>query len=82
MVVFWSQEKFEKADKSNYSKLDIGTYYSSVGKSNQEIAAISRSKHQSQGFGSTGTRGEDIEYLEFLKGTNLKTSIIFLKELI
>lgn len=69
---FGSQEKFEKADKSNYSKLDIGTYYSSIGKSNQEIAAISRSKHQSQGFGSTGTRGEDIEYLEFLKGTKSK----------
>ena len=69
---FGSQEKFEKADKSSYSKLDIGTYYSAVGKSNQEIAALSRSKHQSQGFGSTGTRGEDIEYLEFIKGEKSK----------
>ena len=65
---YGSKEKFDSADKSNLSKLQIGTYYQSLGKSNQEIAALSRSRHQSQGFGSTGTRGEDEEYLEFLKG--------------
>ena len=65
---YGSREKFEAADKSTQSKLQIGTYYQSLGKSNQEIAALSRSRHQSQGFGSTGTRGEEDEYLEFLKG--------------
>lgn len=65
---YGSKEKFDAADKSNLSKLQIGTYYQSLGKSNQEIAALSRSRHQSQGFGSTGTRGEEEEYLEFLKG--------------
>ena len=65
---YGSKEKFEAADKSNLVDLNIGTYYQSLGKSNQEIAALSRSRHQSQGFGSTGTRGEDKEYLEFLKG--------------
>ena len=65
---YGSKEKFEKADKTNLIKLEIGTYYQSVGKSNQEIAALSRSRHQSQGFGSTGTRGEENEYLELLKG--------------
>ena len=65
---YGSKEKFEAADKTNLSQLKIGTYYQSVGKSNQEIAALSRSRHQSQGFGSTGTRGEEDEYLEFLKG--------------
>ena len=65
---YGSKEKFEAADKSNLSKLQIGTYYQSLGKSNQEIAALSRSRHQSQGFGTTGTRGEDFEYLELLKG--------------
>ena len=65
---YGSKEKFVAADKTNLSKLQIGTYYQSVGKSNQEIAALSRSRHQSQGFGSTGTRGEENEYLEFLKG--------------
>jgi LmbE family N-acetylglucosaminyl deacetylase len=65
---YGSKEKFDTADKTNLSKLQIGTYYQSIGKSNQEIAALSRSRHQSQGFGSTGTRGEEDEYLEFLKG--------------
>ena len=65
---YGSKEKFDAGDKSNLSKLQIGTYYQSLGKSNQEIAALSRSRHQSQGFGSTGTRGQDEEYLEFLKG--------------
>jgi LmbE family N-acetylglucosaminyl deacetylase len=65
---YGSREKFDAADKTNLSKLQIGTYYQSLGKSNQEIAALSRSRHQSQGFGSTGTRGEEDEYLEFLKG--------------
>ena len=65
---YGSKEKFEKADKSNLAQLQTGVYYSAVGKSNQEIAALSRSRHQSQGFGSTGTRGEETEYLEFLKG--------------
>ena len=74
---YGSKEKFEKADKSNLAQLQTGVYYSAVGKSNQEIAALSRSRHQSQGFGSTGTRGEETEYLEFLKGTSLqdKTNI-------
>lgn len=65
---YGSKEKFEAADKSKLTKLSIGSYYASLGKSNQEIAALSRSRHQSQGFGSTGSRGEEDEYLEFLKG--------------
>jgi len=68
---YGSKEKFEAADKSNLSTLQIGVYYPSIGKSNQEIAALSRSCHQSQGFGSTGSRGEEMEYLEFLKGSAL-----------
>lgn len=74
---YGSKEKFEAADKSNLSKLQTGVYYEQFGKSNQEIAALSRSCHQSQGFGSTGTRGEEDEYLEFLKGDNFqnKTNI-------
>ncbi|WP_264509599.1 PIG-L family deacetylase [Flavobacterium sp. N1719] len=66
---YGSKEKFEKADKSKQAQLQIGVYYPFAGKSNQEIAALSRSCHQSQGFGNTGTRGEEDEYLEFLKGT-------------
>jgi LmbE family N-acetylglucosaminyl deacetylase len=65
---YGSKEKFEAADKTNLINLKTGVYYKGIGKSNQEIAALSRSRHQSQGFGSTGTRGEEDEYLEFLKG--------------
>ena len=74
---YGSQEKFNAADKTNLMSLQTGVYYASIGKSNQEIAALSRSRHQSQGFGSTGTRGEETEYLEFINGKPLqdKTSI-------
>lgn len=65
---YGSREKFEKADKSNLINFKTGVYYNNIGKSNQEIAALSRSRHQSQGFGSTGTRGSEEEYLELLKG--------------
>jgi hypothetical protein len=51
-----------------------------IGKSNQEIAALSRSSHQSQGFGSSGSRGEDSEYLE-LNGDKLNNTSNILKEL-
>ena len=67
---YGSQEKFDAANKSNFAKLETGVYYTGLGKSNQEIAALSRSRHQSQGFGSTGVRGEETEYLEVIKGEN------------
>ena len=65
---YGSQEKFEKADKSMLLGFDVGVYYPLLGKSNTEISAESRSKHKCQGFGSTGTRGSQMEYLELLKG--------------
>jgi LmbE family N-acetylglucosaminyl deacetylase len=65
---YGSQEKFDAANKSKFTKLETGVYYSGIGKSNQEIAALSRSRHQSQGFGSTGVRGNETEYLELING--------------
>jgi len=65
---YGSRENFEKADKSNLVVVETGSYYPYLGLSNGEIAALSRSMHKSQGFGNTGTRGSQIEYLEFLKG--------------
>jgi len=49
--------------------IDIGKYNAVLGTSYNELAARSRSQHKSQGFGSTGTRGEQIEYFEHLVGT-------------
>ncbi|MBR9845333.1 MAG: PIG-L family deacetylase [Algicola sp.] len=65
---YGSQENFEKADKTNLLEIDTGVYFPSSGLSNPEIAALSRSQHKSQGFGSTGSRGTQIEYIELIKG--------------
>jgi LmbE family N-acetylglucosaminyl deacetylase len=65
---FGSRENFEKADKSNLVSMDLGVYYPLKGMSNPEIAAESRSMHRCQGFGSAGSRGSELEYLELLKG--------------
>jgi LmbE family N-acetylglucosaminyl deacetylase len=65
---YGSRENFAKADKSKMISVDIGVYYPLLGQSNTEIAAASRSMHKSQGFGSTGTRGSQSEYLELING--------------
>ncbi|WP_034058632.1 PIG-L family deacetylase [Lacinutrix jangbogonensis] len=65
---YGSKEKFESADKTNLLNFDVGVFYPSSGLSNTEIAALSRSQHKSQGFGNTGTRGEQTEYIELIKG--------------
>jgi LmbE family N-acetylglucosaminyl deacetylase len=74
---YGSQEKFEEADKSNLVTVETGSYYPASGLSNGEIASLSRSMHKSQGFGSTGSRGSETEYLEFLKGDFPKNNDLF-----
>ena len=75
---YGSQEKFNAADKRKLTTIETGVYYPNLGKSNQEIAALSRSSHQSQGFGSTGSRGQESEYLELINGEKINnTSDIF-----
>ncbi|NND63796.1 MAG: LmbE family protein, partial [Flavobacteriaceae bacterium] len=65
---YGSRENFAKADKTNLVEVETGNYYPTLGLSNGEIASLSRSMHKSQGFGSTGSRGSQTEYLEYLKG--------------
>lgn len=69
---FWwfygSEEAFAKADKTGWSMVDAGVFYPIKGESNTEIAAKSRSQHKSQGFGSEGSRGEQLDYLSPIKG--------------
>lgn len=65
---YGSQENYDKVDKSHLFPLQIGTYLPNLGLSTTEIASLSRSAHKSQGFGSTGIRGEDMDYLELIKG--------------
>ncbi len=65
---YGSQEKFDKADKSNLLSLEIGIFNPLTGISNSEIAASSRSSHKSQGFGSAPTLGSRTEYIEIIGG--------------
>ena len=74
---YGSQEKFENADKSNMLTIDAGVYNPLIGISNSEIASDSRSQHKSQGFGNTPSRGEQLEYIELIKGEQLKGNSVF-----
>lgn len=65
---YGSMEAFEKADKSLFVSQNTGVYYPYLGEGNSEIGARARSMHKCQGFGSTGSRGDAIEYLELVKG--------------
>ncbi|MGM0636249.1 MAG: PIG-L family deacetylase [Bacteroidota bacterium] len=65
---YGSKDEFKNANHDDFLKVDIGNFYPLFGQSNNEIAALSRSEHKSQGFGSMGSRGEEIEYLELIKG--------------
>lgn len=68
---FWygSQEKFEAAMKDEkIFKFDAGIYLPIRGKSNDEIAAESRSMHKCQGMGMMSSRGSNMEYMQYLKG--------------
>ena len=71
---YGSQEAFDKLDKSNMLKLDVGVYYPSKGLSNNEIAALASSQHLCQGFGRLSQRGSQDEYIEFLKGDPLNNN--------
>jgi LmbE family N-acetylglucosaminyl deacetylase len=58
----------DNSDTSRYFSEDLGKYNRILGKSYQEISALSRSMHKSQGFGSTGSRGSLVEYFELTAG--------------
>jgi LmbE family N-acetylglucosaminyl deacetylase len=55
--------------------LDIGGYNDLLGTSYNELAALSRSMHKTQGFGSTGKRGEFLEFFEYLKGDTARNEL-------
>ncbi|MFN0174629.1 MAG: PIG-L family deacetylase [Saprospiraceae bacterium] len=74
---YGGQEAFAKIDKSALWPIDIGIYLPLKGKSNNEVAAESRSMHRCQGFGSLTSRGESIDYLDFVKGDRPATQDIF-----
>ncbi len=63
---FYGSEKNFKTD--GLLTVDVGAYNPLLGESYTEIAAESRSMHKSQGFGSSGTRGSSLEYLQHTNG--------------
>ena len=74
---FGSKEKFNAADKSNMFELDLGVFLPLKGKSNNEISAEARSMHRCQGFGEITKRGENLEYLDFVKGEKPTSKDLF-----
>lgn len=67
--LYWNTYNFggsftsEHSNEQGYFEMDLGAYNELLGLSYDEISALSRSNHKSQGFGSTGRRGELKEYL-------------------
>ncbi len=60
------------ADTTGMTQINMGEYNPLLGSSYGEIAARSRSMHKSQGFGSSGSRGDQMEFLEQWGGTKTK----------
>ncbi len=73
----WFTKNIDSVSHVNDSiiAVEMGVYEPLLGQSVTEIAAASRSKHQSQGFGSTGARGSDIEYFRHIKGAMAQRSL-------
>ncbi|RPI74241.1 MAG: PIG-L family deacetylase [Ignavibacteriales bacterium] len=69
----WFQSQNENED--SLIKIDIGEYNPLLGKSYAEISAESRTMHKSQGFGSSGRRGEIINHFKILDGDSVKNNL-------
>jgi len=74
----WWDKSIENQAKDNedFIVFDIGTFNTELGQWHNEIASLSRSKHKSQGFGTTSARGSQQEYLKYVKGEK-RTSGLF-----
>ncbi|MFT5802095.1 MAG: LmbE family N-acetylglucosaminyl deacetylase, partial [Nonlabens sp.] len=68
---YGGEENFAKIDKSGFTGMDVGVHYYGKGKSNNQMAATSRSQHRCQGMGTTPKLGKNMEYLEQLEGLPL-----------
>ncbi len=64
----WFFRRNEDFDKSQYITENAGGFSPLLGISYTEMAALSRSRHKSQAFGTAGSRGDEIEYFEYWDG--------------
>lgn len=76
--IFWNTFVFGNVNTTSDDqlKIEVGGYNPVLGKSYGEIAALSRSQHKSQGFGSGGGRGSQLEYFNFVQGEPAKTELM------
>ncbi|OQY94452.1 MAG: PIG-L family deacetylase [Sphingobacteriales bacterium UTBCD1] len=76
--ILWNTFNFGSTNTTNSDQFhfDVGGYNPLLGKSYGEIAAISRSNHKTQGFGSAGSRGEAMEYFRTTGGTRPEKDIM------
>ena len=58
-----------KDDLSKFISVDLGSFNKLLGQSYSEISALSRTLHKSQGFGSSGRRGETLNYFSYVLGS-------------
>ncbi len=78
--IFWNSwvPYWEKATPEQLAKLlniDTGTFNHLLGQSYQEVAALSRSMHKTQGFGAVPRRGQQLDYYDLLAGEPAKTDL-------
>lgn len=66
----------QKEILSKYISVDLGKFNRLLGKSYSEISALSRTFHKSQGFGSSGRRGETLNYFSHIFGSKADKDII------
>ena len=68
--LLWNTFNFggNNTTREDQFKIDCGVYNPVLGKSYGEMAAESRSRHKSQGFGVPAQRGKSIEYFTTIKG--------------
>jgi len=73
----WFGEEWINEHLDELYTIDIGEYDPVLGKSYSEIAAIARSQHRCQAFGTAPTYGEQFEYLLHVKGDSSSTNNVF-----
>ena len=69
--LLWNTFNFGSTNttREDQFKIDCGGYNALLGKNYGELAAESRSRHRSQGFGVPAQRGSSIEYFSTIKGS-------------
>jgi LmbE family N-acetylglucosaminyl deacetylase len=75
--ILWNTYNFggNNTTASDQLRIDVGGYNPFLGRNYGEIAAISRTNHKSQGFGSALQRGEAFEYFSHTAGEPAKSSL-------